>query len=143
MPPTTLGNLGDIATCEADYDLAIECFGEVLNISRRYRNRRRIALACCNLGVVNLLQGDLDVASRGFTEWLEHSLELGDAFSHACLLLGTGRLSVRRGSIAEAMRGCIQALGILDQMSSRRLMADVIDEIAAGAAAERDRHHRQ
>lgn len=132
--PTTFSNLGDIATFEADYDLAIERYDEALTISRRYGNRRRIALDCYNLGMSNLLRGDLEAAGRWFAEGLEYALELGDAFSHACLLLGTGRLSVRRGSIPEGMRSFIQALRILHEMSSRRLMFDVIDAIAAAAA---------
>lgn len=133
--PATLSNLGDIATFEVDYQLAETYHAEALAIRRQVGSKRGIALSCHNLGMVAYLRGDFDTAERWFAEGMEYSLELDDAFSRASLLLGQGRLAVRRGQLAAGIQLLTRSLHILRQMGSRRVMAEVVDALAAAGAA--------
>ena len=133
--PATLTNLGDIAIFEVDYDLAEAHHAEALAIRRDLGSKRGIALSCHNLGIVAYLRGEFDTAERWFAEGMGYSLELDDAFSRASLLLGQGRLAVRRGELTRGIQLLTQSLHILRQMGSRRLMAEVVDALAAAGAA--------
>lgn len=132
--PSTLTNLGDIATYEGDYDAATAYQSEALTIRRSIGNKRGIALSCHNLGMIASLRGDLDAADRWFTEGMTYANELDDAYSRASILLGQGRLAIRRGLFADAMELLTQSLQILQTMGSRRLLAEVVDALAAGGA---------
>ncbi len=133
--PATLSNLGDIATFEVNYDLAETCHAEALAIRREIGSKRGLALSCHNLGIVAYLRGDFAAAERWFAEGMTFSLEIDDAYSRASLLLGQGRLAVRRGELTSGIELLTQSLHILRQMGSRRLMAEVVDALAAAAAA--------
>nr|MBA2248083.1 tetratricopeptide repeat protein [Chloroflexia bacterium] len=133
--PATLSNLGDIATFEVNYDLAETCHAEALAIRREIGSKRGLALSCHNLGIVAYLRGDFAAAERWFAEGMTFSLEIDDAYSRASLLLGQGRLAVRRGELESGIQLLTQSLHILRQMGSRRLMAEVVDALAAAAAA--------
>ncbi|HEV2065487.1 MAG TPA: tetratricopeptide repeat protein [Thermomicrobiales bacterium] len=132
--PSTLTNLGDIATYEGDYDAATAYQSEALSIRRSIGNKRGIALSCHNLGMIASLRGDLDTADRWFTEGMTYANELDDAYSRASILLGQGRLAIRRGLFPDAMELLTQSLQILQTMGSRRLLAEVVDALAAGGA---------
>ena len=132
--PATLSNLGDIATFEVNYDLAETCHAEALAIRREIGSKRGLALSCHNLGIVAFLRGDFAAAERWFAEGMTFSLEIDDAYSRASLLLGQGRLAVRRQELQTGVQLLTQSLHILRQMGSRRLMAEVVDALAAAAA---------
>lgn len=132
--PSTLSNLGDIATYEGDYDGATAYQSEALAIRRSIGNKRGIALSCHNLGTIASLRGDLDAADRWFTEGMTYANELDDAYSRASILLGQGRLAVRRGLFPDAMTLLTRSLRILQPMGSRRLLAEVVDALAAAGA---------
>jgi non-specific serine/threonine protein kinase len=134
--PNTLSNLGDIACFEEDYDLSAAYHSEALAIRREIGNKRGIALSLSNLGMVAYLRGDTDAAARWYDEGMEYAAELDDTFGKAGILLGQGKVAVRRGKFKEGMRLLTQALFILRQMGSRRLMADVVDALAAAAARD-------
>jgi non-specific serine/threonine protein kinase len=134
--PATLSNLGDIACFEEDYDLSAAYHSEALAIRREIGNKRGIALSLSNLGMVAYLRGDTDEAARWYDEGMEYAAELDDTFGKAGILLGQGKVAVRRGKFKEGMRLLTQALFILRQMGSRRLMADVVDALAAAAARD-------
>jgi non-specific serine/threonine protein kinase len=132
--PSILTNLGDIATYEGDYDAATAYQTEALVIRRSLGNKRGIALCCSSLGTIALLRGELDEAERWFAEGMTYSDELDDAFTRASMLLGQGRLAVRRGMIGEAVDLLTASLRILQPMGSRRLLAEVVDVLAATGA---------
>jgi non-specific serine/threonine protein kinase len=137
--PNTLSNLGDIACFEEDYDLSDTYHLEALSIRREIGNKRGIALSLSNLGMVAYLRGDTDAAATWYAEGMEYAAEVDDAFGKAGILLGQGKVAVRRGALGEGMQLLTQALHILRQMGSRRLMADVVDALATAAA--RDARH--
>jgi non-specific serine/threonine protein kinase len=132
--PTTLSNLGDIATFEVNYEVAETCHAEALAIRRELGSKRGLALSCHNLGIVAFLRGDFAAAERWFAEGMTFSLEIDDLYSRASLLLGQGRLAVRRQELETGVQLLTQSLHILRQMGSRRLMAEVVDALAAAAA---------
>jgi len=132
--PSTLTNLGDIATYEGEYDAATAYQSEALAIRRSIGNKRGIALSCHNLGMIASLRGDLDAADQWFSEGMAYANELDDAYSRASNLLGKGRLAIRQGRFPDAMELLTRSLQILQTMSSRRLMAEVVDALAAGGA---------
>ena len=132
--PTTLTNLGDIATYEGDYDAATAYQAEALAIRQSIGNKRGIALSCHNLGTIASLRGDPITADRWFTEGMTYANELDDAYSRASILLGQGRLSIQRGLFPDAMDLLTQSLHILQTMGARRLLAEVVDAVAAGGA---------
>jgi non-specific serine/threonine protein kinase len=132
--PTTLSNLGDIACFEEDYDLSDAYHNEALAIRREIGNKRGIGISLSNLGMVAYLRGDTDAAELLYAEGMEYAVQVDDAFSKAGILLGQGKISVRRGKLKVGMRLLTQSLFILRQMGSRRLMADVVDALAAAAA---------
>lgn len=134
--PATLSNLGDIACFEEDYDLSAAYHAEALAIRRDIGNKRGIALSLSNLGMVAYLRGDTDNAEKWYAEGMEYAAELDDAFGKAGIQLGQGKVAVRRGKLKEGMDLLTQALFILRQMGSRRLMADVVDALAAAAARD-------
>jgi DNA-binding CsgD family transcriptional regulator len=134
--PTTLSNLGDIACFEEDYDLAATYHAEALAIRREIGNKRGIAISLSNLGMVAYLRGDLDSAATWYDEGMTYAKELDDQFGKAGILLGQGKIEVRRGDLIEGMHLLTQALYILRQMGSRRLMADVVDALATAAASD-------
>ena len=134
--PATLSNLGDIACFEEDYALSATYHAEALAIRRDIGNKRGIALSLSNLGMVAYLRGDTDEAERWYEEGMEFASELDDTFGKAGILLGLGKVAVRRGQLSEGMDLLTQALVILRQMGSRRLMADVVDALAAAAATD-------
>jgi DNA-binding CsgD family transcriptional regulator/Tfp pilus assembly protein PilF len=136
--PTTLSNLGDICIHEADFDAAERYHMEALEIRLEIGNKRGLALTCQTLGTIWYLRGDLDRAEQWFDEALTHSVGLSDAYSHASITLGMGRLELRRGHFTQSMEYMIQALQTLRQMGARRVMSDAVDAIAmAGAATGR------
>jgi predicted ATPase/DNA-binding CsgD family transcriptional regulator len=134
--PTTLSNLGDIACFEEDYDLAATYHAEALAIRREIGNKRGIAISLSNLGMVAYLRGDLDSAATWYDEGMTYAQEVDDQFGKAGILLGQGKIAVRRGDLTEGLHLLTQALYILRQMGSRRLMADVVDALAAAAASD-------
>lgn len=129
--PNTLSNLGDIACFEEDYDLSDTYHGEALAIRREIGNKRGIALSLSNLGMVAYLRGDTDGAERWYSEGMEYATEVDDQFGKAGILLGQGKVAVRRGQLKPGMALLTQSLLILRQMGSRRLLADVVDALAA------------
>lgn len=136
--PTTLSNLGDICIHEEDYDQAEKYHMEALEIRLEIGNKRGLALTCQTLGTIWYLRGDFEAAQRWFDEALTHSVGLADAYSHASITLGVGRLELRRGNYRPAMENMIQALQTLRQMGARRVMSDAVDAVAmAGAATGR------
>jgi len=137
--PNTLSNLGDIACFEEDYDLAATYHAEALAIRREIGNKRGIALSLSNLGMVAYLRGNTDAAADWYVEGMDYANEVNDQFGKAGIWLGLGKVAVRRGRYAEGMDLLTQALFVLRQMGSRRLMADVVDALAA-AAAQDGRH---
>ncbi len=134
--PTTLSNLGDIACFEEDYDLSAQYHAEALAIRREIGNKRGIALSLSNLGMVAYLRGDTDAAEVFYAEGMEFAQEVDDQFGTAGILLGQGKIAVRVRDLSGGMNLLIQALLILRQMGSRRLMADVVDALAAAAASD-------
>ncbi len=134
--PTTLSNLGDIACFEEDYEVAAAYHAEALAIRREIGNKRGIAISLSNLGMVAYLHGDLDAAAAWYDEGMTYAQEVDDQFGKAGILLGQGKIAVRRGSLTAGMHLLTQALYILRQMGSRRLMADVVDALAAAAATD-------
>ncbi len=134
--PNTLSNLGDIACFEEDYDLSDTYHLEALAIRREIGNKRGIALSLSNLGMVAYLRGDTESAARWYAEGMEYAAEVDDAFGKAGILLGQGKVAVRRGNLGEGINLLTQALFILRQMGSRRLMADVVDALATAAARD-------
>jgi predicted ATPase/DNA-binding NarL/FixJ family response regulator len=136
--PTTLSNLGDICIHEGDYDQAERYHMEALEVRLDIGNKRGLALTCQTLGTIWYLRGDLDMAEKWFDEALTHSVGLADAYSHASITLGVGRMELRRGNYRVAMENMIQALQTLRQMGARRVLSDAVDAIAmAGAATGR------
>ncbi len=135
--PNTLSNLGDIACFEEDYDLSDTYHGEALAIRREIGNKRGIALSLSNLGMVAYLRGDTDGAERWYSEGMEYATEVDDQFGKAGILLGQGKVAVRRGQLKPGMALLTQSLLILRQMGSRRLLADVVDALAAAAAHDK------
>jgi non-specific serine/threonine protein kinase len=134
--PNTLSNLGDIACFEEDYDLSATYHAEALAIRREIGNKRGIALSLSNLGMVAYLRGDTEAAEKWYAEGMEYAAEVDDTFGRAGIQLGQGKIAVRRGRLAEGMGLLTQALLILRQMGSRRLLADVVDALAAAAARD-------
>ena len=134
--PATLSNLGDIACFEEDYDLSATYHTEALAIRRDIGNKRGIALSLSNLGMVAYLRGDTDAAVAWYDEGMQIASELNDLFGKAGILLGQGKVAVRRGQFKTGMDLLTQALMILRQMGSRRLMADVVDALASAAASD-------
>ena len=134
--PATLSNLGDIACFEEDYDLSDSYHIEALAIRREIGNKRGIGISLSNLGMVAWLRGDTDGAERWYAEGMEYAVQVDDHFSKAGILLGQGKIAVRRANLKEGMHLLTQALLILRQMGSRRLMADVVDALATAAASD-------
>lgn len=132
--PNTLSNLGDIACFEEDYDLSETYHLEALAIRREIGNKRGIALSLSNLGMVAYLRGDIDASECWYAEGMEYATEVDDQFGKAGILLGQGKVAVRRGQLKPGMEMLTQSLLILRQMGSRRLLADVVDALAAAAA---------
>jgi len=135
--PNTLSNLGDIACFEEDYDLSDAYHGEALAIRREIGNKRGIALSLSNLGMVAYLRGDTDASERWYSEGMEYATEVDDQFGKAGILLGQGKVAVRRGQLKPGLALLTQSLRILRQMGSRRLLADVVDALAAAAAHDK------
>jgi len=134
--PTTLSNLGDIACFEENFDLAAAYHAEALAIRREIGNKRGIAISLSNLGMVAYLRGDLEAAEKWYDEGMLFAQEVDDQFGKAGILLGQGKIAVRRGNLTLGMNLLTQALYILRQMGSRRLMADVVDALASAAATD-------
>jgi len=136
--PTTLSNLGDICIHEGDYEQAEKFHMEALEVRLDIGNKRGLALTSQTLGTIWFLRDDLDRAEQWFDEALTHSVGLSDAYSHAQIMLGMGRLELRRGNYALSLEHMNQALQTLRQIGARRVMCDVVDAIAmAGAATGR------
>lgn len=135
--PNTLSNLGDIACFEEEYDLSAAYHGEALAIRREIGNKRGIALSYSNLGMVAYLRGDTDAAEHWYAEGMVYAIEVDDHFGKAGILLGQGKVAVRRGRLTLGMDLLTESLLILRQMGSRRLLADVVDALAAAAATDR------
>jgi tetratricopeptide (TPR) repeat protein len=132
--PVTLTNLGANACFEKDYERAAACHAEALSIRREIGDRRGIALSLSNLGIVAYLRGDLAAAEQWCAEGMFLAKSVDDQFATAKILLGQGRIAVRRGKPTEGMHLLTQALMILQEIGSRRRMADVIEAFAAAAA---------
>lgn len=87
--------------------------------------------------MVAYLRGDLESSAEWYAEGMSFAREVDDQFGKAGILLGQGKIAVRRNNLTEGMNLLTQALFILRQMGSRRLMADVVDALAAAAATDK------
>ncbi len=93
----TLNTAGALAIYQCDYPVARERFEEVLAITRRLGDRKRMAASLNNLGVVAFEQGDFSAARAFHKESLALVRELGDRIGIANSLGNLGSAAFDQG----------------------------------------------
>ncbi|HEV2072408.1 MAG TPA: tetratricopeptide repeat protein, partial [Thermomicrobiales bacterium] len=132
--PTTLSNLGDMAIFQGDFDQAERYHREAYDLRCEIGNKRGIALSCYNLGTLAILRRDWDAAEIWHARGLKLSNEIGDAYSQACLHLGSGVVANHSGDVAKAVAFLTGALRSFQDMETRRMLIETLDVIGLVAA---------
>jgi tetratricopeptide (TPR) repeat protein len=99
----TLANLVNVYRIQGNWDKAIACSDQSLEISRRLGNEGNVAATLVNLGIVYLIQGKRDEAIACSDQSLEISRRLGNEGNVAATLANLGNVYQAQGKWDEAI----------------------------------------
>ena len=133
-----LSSLGVIASQEANYDLAIALFSQVLGLRDQVADRRGMAITLSNLGWVLSDQGSYDEARPLLEESTAILKALGDEGTHAIALNNLGHVARYQGDYSAAHSLYMQSLAIKRRLGDREGIASSLH-----ALGEVARYHRK
>ena len=135
----SLQQLGQIAIQVEDFERARSCLNQALDIATRH-GFQRIRMVCLwRLGMAALFTNEVPLAH----EYVKASLELGreqsdsEMVAMSLMMLGNVALSERR--FLDSEQHLCDSLKVLRQMGSSRSIANLLESLAAVAAATGDR----
>jgi tetratricopeptide (TPR) repeat protein len=129
-----LATAATLARATSDFSKARTLYEDALSIWRVLDNRRGIAAALGNLGMVSYDQGDYPAAMARHEESLAIWRELGDRYGIARTLLASGNASYSLGNEAAAESLYEQSLAIERELGDQRAIAIVLNNL--GMVAE-------
>lgn len=116
IPHVQLINLAEVAQIQGDYEKAIECLEEALQIGRETHNQGSVAIVLEGLARVEQLTGERQQALRNYKESLRIFHELEDLEGTACSLDSLGTFFSTVESSEEDLRLAAQLFGAAEEL---------------------------
>jgi tetratricopeptide (TPR) repeat protein len=126
-----LANIANLDAWERDYASAREILLRVEQIWDGLGDRRRLAIARSNRGVVAMAVGDLDESRRLLREGIELGREVGDPQQMATALRDLGRAEEIGGDVAAARAAFDESLRLMRELGLHHGVAECLEGIAA------------
>jgi len=134
-----LGELGNVAAAESDYEGATELYEEAARMFRESGEKGRLSAVLGNLGEVVLCQGRLDRAEQLLVESVALAREAADPDGEAASLFALARTRLERGDREAAGGTLVAAIGIGADLGYPEVLAYCVTlaaELAAPFAPE-------
>jgi tetratricopeptide (TPR) repeat protein len=114
-----LMELGHIEYAEGNYDKALRCFQEALEIAREVGNKSSESFTLGNLGRVYQTQGQYEQAIELHTQAIDIGREIGNKHSESVHLGNLGNVYYSQGQYERAMEIFTQALDIARKIGNK------------------------
>jgi CHAT domain-containing protein/tetratricopeptide (TPR) repeat protein len=121
-----LNNLASLARDQLDYQKAIRCYLEALDLMRQAGSRAGEAVAARNLAAVYTDVGSYAEAIQSFTNVLAMMEEEGLVDQQAAVLTSRGRVYWRRGELEAALEDHRRALELWRALKDDRKVAEIL-----------------
>lgn len=135
---SSLGNLGMVASGQADFELGEAYLRQALAIYRDQGNRIHEARVLHNLGYASFNGGQYRQARGHLQESHSIRVELGLRDQAANSLSAIGELSIRQGRIAEGVAMIEQAMATFGETGNRRSRDSLMSDLADAAYRQGD-----
>jgi non-specific serine/threonine protein kinase len=130
--------LGEVATEEGDYPIAIKRFEEALTIFNELKDLRGVSDVLMQLGWAAMRTGDYAQAAARLEEFLAHAREVGDPTMRAYALSGLGELAVRQRQYERATQLLNESLALNREIGSKWDIGTVLGSLGWVALRQRD-----
>lgn len=119
-----------LSNCQNDQNLALATVGESLRLFNSIGDKSGMARAYMLQGDFQIVQSDLDAATKSNEAALSIWRELGLPDEHAGALINLGFVQYRRGAWQECMTFLTEAQGLLDEKTEPARMGQIYAGIA-------------
>lgn len=138
MRANLLRGEGRLATVQGDFDTAISCFRESLELSRLIGDEQGAGVALNNLGAIALSLGEYDSSRTYLEEALVIQRRRGDTRKAANILNNLGGCALGQGDLERAITLYNEAINIWREAGDRFKVVDSLDNLGVIARLQGD-----